>query len=69
MTDGTNTGSLSNQVAKTVKLSWSGSLDVNTVGTTAAVASAAGQAIHVLAYNCGDLVSTFVGKSRVRFLG
>ncbi len=68
--DGTNTGSISNQNAQKFSLSWSGNLPVDAVGTTADVASVSNNALHLVAYtgSLGQTV-TFIGKSRVRFVG
>lgn len=70
ITDGTATASVSNQVSPKVTLSWKGSINVDTTGTTANVSSCADNAIHVLAY-CGStaLTPSFFGKSRMRFMG
>ncbi len=70
MGDGTNTGSLSNQVAPTFKLSWSGNIPVDSVGTTADVASVSNNSVHLIAF-AGSTVFTPIisAKSRVRFIG
>ncbi len=68
--DAAATASISNQVGPTVNLSWRGSINVETAGTTADVASATNNAIHVLAYAGGtQLTPVFIGKSRMRFMG
>lgn len=69
-TDGTNTTSISNQVVPTVKLSWKGNIEVNNVGTTAAVASIADNAVHIVAFaGATGLTPLFQGKCRTRFYG
>lgn len=67
---GASSGSVSNMVAPTFKLSWTGSIDCNSVGTTADVASASDNAIHLIGY-CGTngLTPLVNGKCRVRFYG
>lgn len=67
--DAAATGSVNVQVPPVVTLNWRGDLTVETTGTTANVSSVSDNAIHVLAYRGGGLVSTFNGKSRVRFYG
>lgn len=67
--DGTATGSSNAQVAPRVTLSWKGSINVDTTGTTADVASVADNAIHLIAYSGGGLTANFQGKSRMRFMG
>lgn len=67
--DAAATGSVNVQVAPTVNLNWKGNIKVETDGTTANVSSVTNSAIHVLAFRGGGLVSTFDGKSRVRFMG
>lgn len=53
-----------------VNLSWKGSFQVNSVGTTAAAASVSDNAIFLIGYACDSSTSaTFTGKSRVRFMG
>lgn len=67
--DGASTGSLSNQNGGIVKLSWTGNIPVDSVGTTADIASVSNNALHVIAYTAGFNTPTFIGKSRVRFVG
>lgn len=68
--DGANTGSLSAQNTPVLNLNWKGNLTVDTSGTTANVASATDNAIHLIAYAASTGPSpTFTGKSRVRFMG
>ena len=53
-----------------VSLNWKGSIKVETSGTTADVANATDNAIHVLAYASSvQGTPVFQGKSRVRFMG
>ncbi len=69
-TDGTNTASISAQNSTYVSLSWRGSLNVDTIGTTADVASVSNNAIHLVAYaGSTQLSPVFRGKSRMRFMG
>lgn len=70
ITDGTATGSLSQQNSPVVSLGWKGKIVCDSTGTTAAVASASDNAIHLVAC-VGAAVGTpvFRGKSRVRFYG
>lgn len=69
-TDGANTGSISQQNAQTVSLSWRGNIPVIAPGTTANVTSVTDNSIHILAFAGNvQLVPTFSGKSRVRFIG
>lgn len=67
--DAAATGSVNAQVPPVVSLSWKGSINVDTTGTTADVASVADNAIHLVAYRGGGLLATFDGKSRMRFMG
>jgi hypothetical protein len=70
VTDGASTASLSpmNQVA--MKLSWRGNIVCDSSGTTADVASATDNAIHLIAYGGSSSQNPgFVGKARVRFVG
>ena len=68
--DGASTGSLCMQKRIPVNLSWKGNLVCDSVGTTASVASASDNAIHIIAYT-GNVSQTmaFSGKSRVRYVG
>lgn len=68
-TDGSNTGSLIPQ-SLPVSLSWKGNLSVETKATDADVASATNYAIHLVGF-AGDstFLPSFVGKSRMRFVG
>lgn len=69
-TDGASTLSINTQVSPRVTLSWKGSINVDTTGTTANVSAVADNAIHVLAYAGSSAQSpAFVGKSRMRFMG
>lgn len=68
-TDGTNTNTINLQVAPTVSLSWRGNIICDSTGTTADVASASDNAIHLLAWRTGNPQGTFRGKSRMRFVG
>lgn len=69
-TDGTNTNSVAQQNSTYVNLSWKGSVQVNTTGTTADVASVSDNAIHLIAYaGTTSFTPVFTGKSRVRFMG
>jgi hypothetical protein len=67
--DGANTISTNAGQEQTVNLSWKGEIVCNTKGTTADVANATDNAIHVIAYGGGRFDDYFVGKSRVRFMG
>ncbi len=69
-TDGTNTASLSHQRAPVVNLNWKGHLECTATGTTADVASASDNAIHIIVF-AGDttLAPVLTGKCRVRFTG
>lgn len=70
MTDGANTASLNAQVKPIVNLSWKGNIVCDSIGTTADVASASDNAIHLIGYNAaGGITGNFYGKSRVRFVG
>lgn len=70
ITDGANTASLSPMTHIPFSLSWKGNIVCDSTGTTADVASASDNAIHLVGY-AGD--QTFVpvidAKSRVRFIG
>lgn len=68
-TDGTNTNSLNVQNAMCVSLNWKGEIICDSTGTTADVASAADNAIHLICYSGGLYSKKFTGKSRVRFVG
>lgn len=68
-TDGASTNSINCQVAPVVSLSWRGNLVCDSTGTTADIASASDNAIHLLAYRAGNPQGTFTGKSRMRFVG
>lgn len=63
------TSTINCQVGQTVSLSWRGNIVCDSKGTTADIASAADNAIHLLAYRAGNPQGTFTGKSRVRFVG
>lgn len=70
VTDGASTSSSSNMTSPQVKLSWSGAINVECVGTTADVASCSNNAIHILAFaGASSLTPVMVAKSRIRFLG
>jgi len=68
--DAAGTFSVSNQATSAVSLSWKGSINVDTIGTSADVASVSDNAIHIVAY-AGDSTMTpvFQGKCRMRFMG
>lgn len=69
-TDGASTASISNQIRPSFTLSWRGSLDCDSVGTTAAAASASDNAIFLMGFaNQTSLIPTVIAKSRVRFYG
>lgn len=69
-TDGASTSSVSNQQSPTVNLSWKGNIVCDSIGTTASIASASDNAIHLLGFaGTSSLTPVFVGKSRVRFVG
>lgn len=67
--DAAATGSIAMQNAPTVKLSWKGNIVCDSTGTTAASASAADNAIFVMAFGGESAFNSFSGKSRVRFVG
>jgi len=67
--DAAATGSLAAQKGTNVQLSWKGSINVDTTGTTADVASVSDNALHILAYSETGLQKVFSGKCRVRFMG
>lgn len=71
MTDGTNTGSLNVQNAPHFTLSWRGKILCNCgSGTTADIANATDNALHLLGFaGSSTYTPTFVGKSRIRFVG
>lgn len=53
-----------------VSLGWKGNIKVDTSGTTASVANATDNAIHLIAYAANTShTPIFVGKSRMRFVG
>lgn len=68
--DAAGTFSSGPQISPILSLSWKGSINVETTGTTADVASVADNAIHLIGY-CGttSFTPTFRGKSRMRFMG
>lgn len=69
-TDGTNTASLSNQTAPVVKLSWSGSIGVDTKGTDGVIGSITDNSIALVAFGAStQLTPVFTGKFRMRFVG
>lgn len=68
-TDGASTNSIANQQRPVVNLSWKGNIVCDSTGTTANVTSASDNAIHLIGYTTSGLTSTFIGKSRMRFLG
>lgn len=69
MTDGASTASLISQQGPTFNLSWRGNIRCDTKNTTADVASATDNAIHLIAFNGGGFVKSIYAKSRVRFVG
>lgn len=68
--DAAATVSISYQSSPEVNLSWKGNIVCDSTGTTANIASASDNAIHVVAF-AGDTLytPTFFGKGRVRFVG
>ncbi len=71
MTDGASTGSINVQVQPTFELGWRGELTVLASGTSADVANATDNALHVIAFT-GSSASgtpTIQGKCRVRYTG
>lgn len=52
-----------------VSLSWKGNIVCDSIGTTANVASASDNAIHLIAYTGSQFTTAFIGKSRMRFVG
>lgn len=70
MPDGTNTASLSPQMTTYVNLSWKGSVNVETKGTTANVNVVNNNAFHLIGYaGSTSFTPVFRGKSRMRFMG
>lgn len=71
ITDGTSTASLQAQAQPTVNLSWKGTLICDSIGTTADVASASDNAVHLVMCTGDNAIFTaaFSGKSRMRFYG
>lgn len=68
--DGGATGSLIPMNSKTLNLSWKGNIVCDSTGTTADVASASDNAIHLIGYTAQTTFTpTFTGKSRMRFVG
>lgn len=69
--DAAATGSINTQIGKFFKLSWRGNLICDSVGTTADIASASDNALHVLACTAATTPGTpaVYAKSRVRFVG
>jgi len=65
--DGTNIETFGTQVP--FKLSWSGDLITNYVGTTAAIASIQDHSLHVIAYTAPVTGATLSYNARVRFMG
>lgn len=69
-TDGASVLSVATQVSPTFSLSWKGDIVCDSVGTTADVASASDNAIHLVGFTGDDyLQPTVVAKSRMRFVG
>lgn len=71
MADGVSTSSISTQHKSLLNLSWKGNLICDSTGTTADVASASDNAVHLVGY-CDQITPgqpTFLGKCRVRFMG
>jgi len=69
-TDGASTNSVIPGQQLPVKLSWKGRITCLCDGTTADVASATDNALHIIGYAGGaSFAPVFVGKSRVRFVG
>ncbi len=66
---GTASGSISEMSSSPWTLSWKGNLVCDSVGTTADVASAADNAVHLIGFNGGGFTVTMSGKCRVRFVG
>jgi len=70
MTDGANTSSINVQDAPTFTLSWRGKILCDTSGTTADVAGATDNAIHLIGFaGSTTYTPTVIAKSRVRFVG
>lgn len=68
--DGGATGAIIGGQLPTVKLSWKGTIQVETTGTAADVASVSDNSLHVVAYaGSTGFTPVFIGKSRVRFMG
>jgi len=65
--DGTNIETFGTQVP--FKLSWSGELMTNYVGTTAAIASIQDHSLHLIAYTAPVTGATISYNARVRFVG
>ncbi len=69
-TDGASTGSISNMTQPSFKLGWRGNLTVDSVGTTADVASVSNNALHLVGFTSGTaMVPLIAAKSRIRFVG
>ncbi len=68
--DGANTASIQQGQRPKFELSWNGSLVCDSTGTTADVASASDNALHLIGYTDTTLSTPVVyGKSRIRFFG
>lgn len=68
--DGSNTASQSNQTLPIVTMNWRGNIICDSIGTTANVASASDNAVHLVGFTGNTtLTPSFSGKSRVRFMG
>jgi len=65
-----STSTITNRFRPVLKMGWSGNIDVQCKSTTANVTSVVDNAIHVIACT-GDttFTPTFVGHSRIRFVG
>lgn len=69
-TDGASTMSISPMTQPKVNLNWKGKIVCDSKGTTASVASASDNAIHLVAFATStSFTPVFIGKSRVRFQG
>jgi len=68
--DAAGTGTLSPQTLPCVNLSWKGSIQCDSVGSTANVTSASDNSVSLVAYAAAQgFTPVFHGKARVRFLG
>jgi hypothetical protein len=68
--DGVGTGTIAQQNAPTFKLSWKGTISCDSTGTTADVASASDNAMHLVGFAASTAFAPRIfAKGRVRFMG